>query len=292
MGRFATKLSDLVEKKADELLKNPTGFAADDDNYLKRWTTACLAYLTDQNETTFLHARFGYAVESLVTLAVKTDEGGVLSALGGRYRPGYQVSIGSTRPDIVLYDQDDKDVAWFDITSADSVGHIDDKQHTGWKTRPSVAEICYPALVLGKLLENGIGDQDKLEETKAAREQMLADNRRAAETLKKLADGVYEDLMKDAKIFNNKANCQKFFEKELCRRLDAHGVAGAADLAKLPPSAAKYLLAHLERSGCEPPEHGFTWWSSFGYTDRDRTGRKPALASRLLSELADRIRAG
>jgi hypothetical protein len=51
-----------------------------------------------------------------------------------------------TRPDIVVKDDDGDEVGWFDITAENNQNHIDRKTHSGWRTKPYVAEILYPSM--------------------------------------------------------------------------------------------------------------------------------------------------
>ena len=66
-----------------------------------------------------------------------------------------QVASGHTRPDIVLTQPDGTVVAWLDITSDGSQGHVKLKTGAGWTTHPYVAEILYPALDPQEILTAG-----------------------------------------------------------------------------------------------------------------------------------------
>ena len=95
----------------------------------------------DREFQAFLHARFGYAVETLATRTLGMIESGLVVSL--------QLNHGSSRPDVVLSvpgSPNPVEVAWIDITSENSIEHITKKSHSGWSTRPFVYEITYPSL--------------------------------------------------------------------------------------------------------------------------------------------------
>jgi hypothetical protein len=115
-----------------------------------------------QDDADFLPATFGYAVESVACKMYFAPVIEAASALG--LKVVLQATRGGSRPDIVLKDGYGKDVAWFDITSAGSVTHIDRKNSTKWLTLPDVAEITYPALDKAKL---GLGSSSSSEQTQA-----------------------------------------------------------------------------------------------------------------------------
>jgi hypothetical protein len=92
-------------------------------------------------------ARYGYAVEQYAC----AQAGTLGAALPNAYTYQLQASRGMTRPDVVVFDANNAEVGWFDITSDGSLGHIDRKTGSSWQTKPYVAEITYPALNLGQV---------------------------------------------------------------------------------------------------------------------------------------------
>ncbi|MYU48182.1 hypothetical protein GTV15_17095 [Streptomyces sp. SID7803] len=85
-----------------------------------------------------------YAIESLATKVFLTDRKSWTGPASGlNFSVAMQVTHGNTRPDVVLQ-LDGREVAWYDITSAKSLGHIFEKDGSGWRTKPYVAEIAYP----------------------------------------------------------------------------------------------------------------------------------------------------
>ncbi|WP_199188253.1 eCIS core domain-containing protein [Deinococcus arcticus] len=88
-----------------------------------------------------MHAAFGYVIESYVS----HDHSGFKPAAPDGYAVSTQVAAGSTRPDLVLSDKAGRQVAWLDITAANSAGHIHQKAG-GWNfNHLSVAETVYPS---------------------------------------------------------------------------------------------------------------------------------------------------
>ncbi len=108
-------------------------------NRQKQWSEAVRISRKSGN-TGFLRAAYGYAVEDIANSIILRDYQG--SAYG--YTIELQVNYGSTIPDIVIRDGSRQDVAWLDITSAGSEGHIFNKQSGRWSTTPFVAELLYP----------------------------------------------------------------------------------------------------------------------------------------------------
>jgi hypothetical protein len=123
----------------ETLIANPLNPAlATVNGYTRRWLDVCRIFLTDRSQAEFLHTTFGYAIESLACMQL-TDAPppGVELVL--------QATRGATRPDIVVK-ENGADIAWLDITSNASYGHIFKKQGGGWRRVPYVSEVFYPAL--------------------------------------------------------------------------------------------------------------------------------------------------
>lgn len=146
--RVVAKVDELVAQ-ARELALDWSSFKDSESGYLKSWAETAEAYFSNPDEVKeFLHARFGYAVETLCCQGLNVKEEGLTV--------NFQVASGMTRPDIVLTDPDSKEaeVAWIDITASDSTGHIKKKAGSGWATRPVVAEVTYPSLDPTELLQH------------------------------------------------------------------------------------------------------------------------------------------
>ncbi|MDF2715434.1 MAG: hypothetical protein K0R28_2359 [Paenibacillus sp.] len=163
---FTDKLEALVQEGAEIATLNPEALP-DVDNYTTLWKrTASLIHgvntktidtgnedLVDTLETAFhfAPARYGYAIESYATNTKFKD---LKSSLPKGHDLGTQVSHGSTRPDLVVYNEDGHEVGWFDITSSASTGHIYGKIGSGWSKKDYVAEVTYDPL---NLLSVGTG---------------------------------------------------------------------------------------------------------------------------------------
>lgn len=105
--------------------------------YLDAWIKVFATMLEEKAIPEFFYARYGYAVETLATWMMGATSFGKLQVQS-------QVAAGATRPDFVVFDDKKQQVGWLDVTSEASKGHIFKKQHSGWTTRPYVAEVLYP----------------------------------------------------------------------------------------------------------------------------------------------------
>ncbi len=98
-----------------------------------------------------MYTQYGYAVEECVNIEIQN--GSWLPP------PGYTISTqethGGTRPDFVIRcvtdDARNGPVAWLDLTSIKSSGHIFQKSGSGWRTTPFVAELFYSPLSLSNI---------------------------------------------------------------------------------------------------------------------------------------------
>ncbi len=122
----------------------------------RNWCIAIERYYETESSP-FIKTYYGSAVEEMVNQRL------ILYQMRRRYRYKIelQVTHGNTRPDIVLVDsfENNCEVAWLDITSERSAGHIFSKSGRGWYTTNFVAELLYPACDLTKIREtdeNGI----------------------------------------------------------------------------------------------------------------------------------------
>ncbi|MFG2994553.1 DUF4157 domain-containing protein [Streptomyces sp. NPDC048257] len=147
---FAEKLDAAVQIAWLQATQNPTDAAlARTDGYLGRWAEQWQEYLqaTPVKKTeiaALVPAMAGYAIESLATKVFLTERKSWTGPASGlKFAVAMQVTHGNTRPDVVLQ-LDGSEVAWYDITSAKSLGHIFEKDGSGWQTRPYIAEIAYP----------------------------------------------------------------------------------------------------------------------------------------------------
>ena len=113
---------------------NPKLSGYQGNGYTAAWVTTFNALLETKKIPEFFYARYGYAVETIASALMPSTFGNL--AIQTQY------AVGATRPDFVVW-ADKTDVAWLDITSSGSAGHIRAKQHSGWSSRPYVAEILY-----------------------------------------------------------------------------------------------------------------------------------------------------
>ncbi|WP_079173773.1 DUF4157 domain-containing protein [Streptomyces monashensis] len=147
---FGEKLDAAVQLAWLQATQNPTDAnLARTDGYLGRWAEQWQEYLQATGAkkadiAALVPAMAGYAIESLATKVFLTERKSWTGPASGRtFSVAMQVTHGNTRPDVVLQ-LDGSEVAWYDITSAKSLGHIFEKDGSGWKTKPYIAEIAYP----------------------------------------------------------------------------------------------------------------------------------------------------
>lgn len=152
---FVDELDNLVQRGAQIALQDPSALPGT-DGYTALWkdTVDILVGLRDNDPQVdanapasriarrLQNARYGYAVEAYASGHINE----LSATLPNGYTYALQAGRGATRPDIVVKNAAGADVAWFDITSANSMGHIDLKTGAGWQTKPYVAEITYPPL--------------------------------------------------------------------------------------------------------------------------------------------------
>lgn len=129
----------------------------------KQWHDAAYAFYRPTTkkfygyDRSLLCAKFGYAVEEYVNLVIR--RGG--TPYSDEFSVNTQCRYGRTIPDIVIRKiyiddntgaQSETDVAWLDITSDGSVGHIMKKRGSGWRTKDIVIELVYPSMEVRQLL--------------------------------------------------------------------------------------------------------------------------------------------
>jgi hypothetical protein len=185
----------------------------------------------------FAAARFGYAVETLAC----ADIGALNGALPQGLQCALQAGRGMTRPDLIVVDGDGRDVGWFDITSANSIGHIDRKTGGGWRTKPYVAEITYEPLDIGAIGTSEMTVGERTKRRNAAR-RLAARWQEHVGRVRGIVEGHYSQMAPQTKS-----------KKEAAIR-DAVSVAlGFYD--RLPPMAVKSVLRAI---GLLPKDFGMS----------------------------------
>lgn len=130
-----------------------------DNRKLQLWKTAASDYLENGNIDDFIYTKYGYAVEEAVNLEFQSYT--------GDFQIDIQATHGSTRPDIVVSTRTGECLAWLDITSEGSTGHINKKSGSGWHQAPLVAEVLYKKLNLTSIKQSG--DNSIAKRTKGVR---------------------------------------------------------------------------------------------------------------------------
>ncbi|MES2443199.1 MAG: DUF4157 domain-containing protein [Pseudomonadota bacterium] len=143
--------------------------------YLDAWVTSFDLMISTKAIPEFFYARYGYAVETIAAAHMPSSKGSLTVTT--------QYATGATRPDFVIWDKHN-DIAWLDITSSASTGHILRKQHSGWSTRPYVAEVVYAP--------PKITDFKGKKLTKSQKEALTQINTAAAQTEEDYTSGLEE----------------------------------------------------------------------------------------------------
>jgi hypothetical protein len=150
LHEIGQKVQAAVDSAVRTIAADPTLAAhpGKDRGYLAAWITTYKEYLADPGAVpSFYFARYGYAVETIATLLLASEN-------INPYTFHFQIAHGHTRPDIVVMNAG-TEVAWIDITSVASKGHILRKQGAGWTSRPYVAEACYDMPLPAALAKGG-----------------------------------------------------------------------------------------------------------------------------------------
>ncbi|MDB5671974.1 MAG: hypothetical protein JWO25_2933 [Alphaproteobacteria bacterium] len=137
----------------------------------------------------FFYARFGYAIETIATGIMRSKSFKPLTVYD-------QVTAGATRPDFVVRNAKEAEVAWLDVTSSGSIGHIGKKNHSGWGTRPYVAEILYdPPLIpeFSKATELSEKDKQALASMNKAAAEAELDFQAGHDALAPVLEGALQD---------------------------------------------------------------------------------------------------
>lgn len=248
--RFGAKLGDLTQEAADLVTQNADRIPHPGNGYIEQWYVGYRNFVNSPDANTgFLHAHFGYAVESLVQYWV--GEKNLKQYLPAGHRIDFQVNAGSTRPDIVVSDEAGTAIGWFDITSSKSLGHIDRKVGSQWRTLPYVAEFTYRTLEPMNLRASDAGP---LEAAKNRHRKIDADRKKKvrADAVEGLVHKVFTGMPEE--ISNNKDKKRAYFQIEMGERVAT---------AKLSADTARSLLTLLDGERRAGP--GGLWMTAFGY---------------------------
>jgi len=144
VGQVVATLNHNVDAAYRQSLQWQT-LANHDAPHVRRWHEVAASYAANPDqEPRIISARFGYSIETIACAGLNnsTQQGLTIET---------QVAHGHTRPDVVL-SAGNQEIAWIDITSTGSAGHILGKQGAGWANLPFVYELVYPQLELRALL--------------------------------------------------------------------------------------------------------------------------------------------
>ncbi len=156
--RFAEAVERRVLSAYGFLVANPslgahaTLASQDKDGHIGLWLRMWEENKQGMWPWQMFHAQAGYAIESLATFLSLQDAPAGTTAKA-------QVTVGNTRPDLVLYDTaTGNTLCWLDITARHSIGHVAAKAGNWFK--PGNAEILYPSFTDSDFEEMRTNDDD------------------------------------------------------------------------------------------------------------------------------------
>ncbi len=149
--QYAQDLSKAVESARDMIMTKYFVHVPAVDGYMQKFLDNFDTSTNKFIDGAAMPRQAGYWIESYVTKIAATKAGGGLDVI-------LQAKRGNSRPDVVLQFMG-KDVAWLDITSTVSEGHIFDKNSEGWFGTPYVTEVTYKGLKLNELNTVDIPDK-------------------------------------------------------------------------------------------------------------------------------------
>lgn len=150
--KYAEDVARSVEKAADDLYAI-NNYADTGNAKFREWYDAADLFLKTGSIHSLIYARYGYAVEEYVNSKISSKK--IKPPRG--YKVCLQVTHGGTRPDIVVMTEDNKELAWMDITSSNSEGHIFNKAGNWENAGGYIAELLYPDLDLSKICRDREG---------------------------------------------------------------------------------------------------------------------------------------
>lgn len=254
----------LVLKHAQEVLATPMGWAANDTGYLGRWEREYSRF-AETNEKKWLYTSYGYAIEQLTTDDLASTE----NLLPAGHVVRSQVAHGHTRPDFVVLDDQDVEVAWIDVTSdsPSSSGHITRKQSSSWKSKPYVFEVRYPPLDVLKL-----GSATLSEGAIALRKKKAKAAKQAGErNIRALAKQVVGWLANARERTNRAAK-----KRQIKDDLQEEALLRGQGLTDIKYSQVKGLLVMLADEGIVVGNGRSPLYTYFGFTSRDGFSKKEA----------------
>jgi hypothetical protein len=134
---YATALSNAVEQARSMIATKYFVHVPAADGYMQNFVDNFSVFTNKFIDTAAMPRQAGYWIESYVTKIVRPSASGLDILL--------QSKRGNSRPDVILQYKG-TDLAWLDITSTVSEGHIYDKNSEGWNTTPYVTEVTYDGL--------------------------------------------------------------------------------------------------------------------------------------------------
>lgn len=148
---YAQALSNAVETARDMIATKYFIHVPSIDGYMQNFVDNFNSKTNKFINNAAMPRQAGYWIESYATKIATPSTGGKLNVI-------LQAKRGNSRPDVVLQSQG-QDIAWLDITSSGSGGHIFQKNSAGWYGTPYVTEVTYKALKINELNTVSIPDK-------------------------------------------------------------------------------------------------------------------------------------
>lgn len=147
---FANQLSAGVEEARGMIMSKYFIHIPPADGYMQALVDNFDAKTNKFKNASKVPRQAGYWIESYATKVLNPRPATMARLL--------QATRGKSRPDVVLQ-KNGSDLAWLDITSSKSGGHIFNKDHAGWLGTPYVTEVTYPGISVLEL--NSVSVPDK-----------------------------------------------------------------------------------------------------------------------------------
>lgn len=148
---YAKNFSDVVENARDMITSKYFIHIPTVDGYMSNFVDNFDTSSNKFYDPKAVPRQGGYWIESYATKIAPPAVGGEIDIL-------YQAKRGNSRPDVILQYKG-SDIAWLDITSSASEGHIYEKNSDGWKSTPYVTEVTYQPLKVVDLNQVSIPDK-------------------------------------------------------------------------------------------------------------------------------------
>lgn len=269
VASIVSQIDGVVQEARDFVLGNPIASIFQTlDGYTKRWLGVFEAFVY-KDEKEWLSTSIGYVIESYTNFK--------LPAQIGNHTILLQQTRGGTRPDFVIQDTaTGQEVAWLDITSSGSVGHINRKSGRGWQNMPYVAEILYEKVSDEEFLKaakaikgNQALDAEQFKSLQIGKVQKVVWKRmleQASDALRLEFDTNYQAPGKDKQ--KNQAAVREKFAKFFGFDMSPKLAAGLLRVIGLSPKTRKYGLDAVVSPDLEQAREVLAFYADEHYEEK------------------------